>query len=259
MNVTSSVIIHENKGGFYQISDETLYCAFSVRLRVKYRAGTELHTPCFSHWCLWQTKDFIISAKELIVPVREGIIVDPQLKQTVLHSSTSHRTSSLVVFHYSERDVSSSTAKKPQNPKRSLKMVVPHWFSAGGATAFILQWSQWLRLTGMAVQGGTCIPFPVLPWTSSHTTQVCAKEAAEHPARGPDGAMSFAGPGWNPSQHLSPLPAGKGNSSASADSRRTFSSDLKYWLFLHDTCHCFFMTWSWSSLREENLNYFIPV
>lgn len=61
-------------------------------------------------------KDFIISPEELIVPLREGIIVDPQLKQTVFHSGASHKTSSVVVFHHSRRDVSSSKEGKKKKP-----------------------------------------------------------------------------------------------------------------------------------------------
>lgn len=92
-------------------------------------------------------KDFIIPPEELIVPLREGIIVDPQLKQTVPHSGTSHKTpsmSSLVVSITARETFLQAKKKKKTNKptlQRALKMVVPHWFSAGGATAFILQWS----------------------------------------------------------------------------------------------------------------------
>lgn len=49
-------------------------------------------------------KDSVISGEELFVHFREGIIVSPQLKQILFQSSTSHKKSSLVVFHHSQRE-----------------------------------------------------------------------------------------------------------------------------------------------------------
>lgn len=82
-------------------------------------------------------KDFIFYGEEIFINFREGTIVYPQLKQILFQNSTSHKTSSLVVFKHSqkERDVSSTKARKT---KRSVQVVVPCWFSLDGSHSFYL-------------------------------------------------------------------------------------------------------------------------
>lgn len=220
-------------------------------------------------------KDFIISGEELFIHFREGTIVYPQLKQILFQTSTSHKTSSLVVFNHSqkERDVSSTKARKTKQSVQTVTFLLvfiwwePQLLCCSGASDS--GWQEWLW---QGKHRMSMYPFPYV----SLNQWACCKDLWYHirvsqatfilPRKKLHSSTVL---GLNPGRYLTPLPDETGNIQASVDSRRNFSSDLKYWvspsLFFPytmaacTTCYCFSKTWSRSSLTEENLKYLIPI